>query len=214
MKKFTLIELLVVIAIIGILVTLLLPSLQKAREATRTAVCVSNLKQVNLGMIMYVESSETTLPGPIYGMSPGAYNQNSKTLSKYTAESLGFDAPDNSSYDDDHVNTMFMCPSFISSVARVNSSLTVQFHTFGRNPDTGVRYFGYPTTGDSPSKISQVEDPVATLSLKEVDDKYWPGSYGGQVSADVRHGYKSGRALRTALYFDGHTEILKDSISP
>ena len=51
MKKFTLIELMVVIAIIGILVTMLLPSLSQAREKGRAAVCLSNYKQ--LAMLNY-----------------------------------------------------------------------------------------------------------------------------------------------------------------
>ena len=46
MKRFTLIELLVVVAIIGILVSILMPSLQKARQKTKTAVCVSQNKQI------------------------------------------------------------------------------------------------------------------------------------------------------------------------
>ena len=56
MKKFTLIELLVVIAIIGILMSLLLPSLSKARAVTKEAVCKSNQKQVYLGYMMHSET--------------------------------------------------------------------------------------------------------------------------------------------------------------
>jgi len=105
-KGFTLIELLVVIAIIGILAGILLPVLSRARESARKTQCMSNVKQIGMGLIMYANENSETFP--------------SSTASNPAMASLNmlYDT-----YISD--NKVFNCPSDTSVTAATNAGMSV-----------------------------------------------------------------------------------------
>jgi prepilin-type N-terminal cleavage/methylation domain-containing protein/prepilin-type processing-associated H-X9-DG protein len=117
-RAFTLVELLVVIAIIGILVALLLPAIQSAREAARRTQCINNLKQFGIALQTYHSAHNTFPPGAVMQTPTQVYtNAYAALLPHFEEESLHKIYDANKPWEDQPVGvagvaiTIFKCPS-------------------------------------------------------------------------------------------------------
>lgn len=93
-RGFTLIELLVVIAIIALLAAILFPVFARARENARRASCQSNMKQVNLGILQYVQDNDERKPMAVYDTgSTGTTPRWQTFIMPYVKSTQVFDCP-------------------------------------------------------------------------------------------------------------------------
>ena len=182
---FTLVELLVVVGIIAVLLALLLPAMNKARESARAVACASNLRQIGMGMVMYVNENKQRFPfhadwGPAYEedwihWQPGP-NRDINDLTKTSA--IG-------KYMGKFTEGVFRCPSD-------DTSSRTRFDTARMGPR---RYeFSYSMNGFFASnwnppgpRMPQVVNPSEKFVIIEEDElslddgHYWPPGFGSNL---------------------------------
>lgn len=134
-RAFTLVELLVVIAIIGILIALLLPAVQAAREAARRSQCANNLKQIGLGILNF-DSANKSFPagGVTEGHCCGTRSKSSWAISilPYLEENGIFQIYNQKLFNEDKLNQ----PAVQTAVPTYVCPLD-QWGAFIDKPDSG-----------------------------------------------------------------------------
>lgn len=109
-RAFTLVELLVVISIIALLLSVLMPSLNKARNSAKSVACKSNLKQQGYAVMLYVEDNSQRMP-PSYIPTNGSSLTNNwvPLISRY----IGDKKPSDTFWDQKVSKKVWMCPSYV-----------------------------------------------------------------------------------------------------
>src|SRR5882724_8126652 len=152
-RAFTLVELLVVIAIIGVLVALLLPAVQAAREAARRTQCTNNLKQIGLAVHNYELSFRAFPPAalyPIASLSADTYSVHARILPYLDQNNVFAQVDFNLSATSQQAVVGqripgYLCPSEARKSPRVTSTLVRQPLNYGAN--VGVWFVQNPNTG-------------------------------------------------------------------
>ncbi len=208
---FTLIELLIVIAIISILAAILFPVFAQARERARSASCLSNLKQVGIGWLMYAQDYDERLPKSqthLVSSSPIQY-QYWHGLETYVPGSIYNYVSDYTQgliYPYTKSGQVLQCPSLKGEAGRSSYGISSEayYYAEGTLPGGGANYTGVP--------LAAIQVPGETVML--ADTGSWSSSKGivspdmfvnaPSISVPTTHGRHQNRT--NVLWMDGHVK--------
>ena len=159
-RGFTLIELLVVIAIIAILAAILFPVFARAREKARQSSCLSNVKQLMVGVMMYAQDYDEMLPGYHFADAPSANDQWYEVIEPYIKNTQ-----------------VFICPSDQNETP-TGYGWNFRFVSYGTHSSSSI-------VGDPITSLGAIKYPAETIIMADSrqyyvrgpgtsDPNYWP----------------------------------------
>lgn len=199
-RGFTLIELLVVIAVIAVLMGILLPSLNRAREQARKVACLSNMRQMGVAVSTYLIDSDYRLP-PSSCHIDDPNDHWLRILSDYTREQLLFQCPSDKGKD------------FVNWDKPLSEQEEARYSSFAVNALLDPIHYRYGARRNRYNDINRIHKPTYTIWIGEAPDtdnfnladhihpEYWEGS----IEA-AKESVAWNRHQRTSnyLFADGH----------
>ena len=207
---FTVVELLVVVAIVGLLVALLVPSLSQARALARVSACLSNQKQIGIGIVLYAKDANNSLPlgrNDFEATTGGGWLW-FKRISPLVNAPVSTTMTDNT-------NTVFACPShdraqrFTAYGLRLSYGVMLMLGPVTPAGDPWHHRFGDITTSrnEPPLRLFQFTRPGEAGLLGENDNYYRFGFY---LVGDQYHLFHHGTSMN-ALFADGHAGNMSET---
>jgi prepilin-type N-terminal cleavage/methylation domain-containing protein len=187
---FTLIELLAVISIIALLISITIPALGSARETSRRAKCLANLRGMGQGLALYMNDSKDLFPMVRPMHDPGG-NQNDPSLLDILADYVDAPLPRRESDDDSFfiVSDPFLCPSDLPN--------SQDGEPLWRT--AGVSYEYMPGLFMLGAELLAVRDPQKGVSMAYQKNRKWPILMDHEPWHKLRAGIQ-----KNAVYWDDY----------
>lgn len=171
---FTLIELLVVVAIISVLAAILFPAFAAARAKARQAVCISNLKQIALATIMYVDDYDGQFPPAAY---PDLVKLRQYWFGLRIDDTADFDTTRGLLYHYTRNTEIKKCPQF-AGIKYLGDSTGYGYSYAYIGGDAAITFnFDMSYFPGTPARMSEITDAANTIVFADAEIHYDPVTF-------------------------------------